>query len=355
MHLETPAGKAAAAPVLADLVKQGRHRARSPSATAPPGARRRASCARRCASCAIDVPVVMVSESGASVYSASDVGARGVPRPRRHRARRDLDRAPAAGSARRAGEDRSEEHRRRAVPARRLAARAQEEPRRGGRFVREPGRREPQHGVGAPARRTCRGSGRRWRAPSSSTARKDGAVPLAATSCSRCRASRRRRSSRRRASCACRAARNPLDNTGVHPERYAALERLAAQLGVGTVGDLLGRGRRAGEGGDATLRDEVGAFTFDDIVRELEKPGRDPRETFVPFAFREDVHDARGPAAGDGLPRHRHQRHQLRRVRRHRRPPGRPGPHLAARRPLREGPARGGQRRAIASACASSR
>ena len=40
----------------------------------------------------------------------------------------------------------------------------------------------------------------------------------------------------------------------------------------------------------AELRDEVGAFTYDDIVGELEKPGRDPRDAFVPFSFREDVH-----------------------------------------------------------------
>ena len=36
---------------------------------------------------------------------------------------------------------------------------------------------------------------------------------------------------------------------------------------------------------------ELGAFTFEDVVRELERPGRDPRETFVPFSFRDDVHD----------------------------------------------------------------
>ncbi len=63
----------------------------------------------------------MVSEAGASVYSASDARARGVSRAGRDRARRDLHRAPAAGSAGRAGEDRSQEHRRRPVPARRLA------------------------------------------------------------------------------------------------------------------------------------------------------------------------------------------------------------------------------------------
>jgi uncharacterized protein len=38
------------------------------------------------------------------------------------------------------------------------------------------------------------------------------------------------------------------------------------------------------------LKTEVGAFTFDDIVKELEKPGRDPRPGFVPFAFRQDIH-----------------------------------------------------------------
>jgi protein Tex len=83
-------------------------------------------------------------------------------------------------------------------------------------------------------------------------------------------------------------ATHPLDNTGVHPERYSLLEGLAATLGK-PVGELLGPGaeqvRRA-----SALREEVGAFTFDDMVRELEKPGRDPREGFVPFAFREDVH-----------------------------------------------------------------
>ena len=83
-------------------------------------------------------------------------------------------------------------------------------------------------------------------------------------------------------------ATHPLDNTGVHPERYALLEQLAQEMGKG-VGDLLGSGvalvRQAKH-----LRDQVGEFTFDDIVRELEKPGRDPREAFATFSFREDLH-----------------------------------------------------------------
>ena len=82
-------------------------------------------------------------------------------------------------------------------------------------------------------------------------------------------------------------APHPLDNTGVHPERYAALESLANRLGR-QVRDLLGSGvelvRQVSD-----LREQVGAFTFDDILKELEKPGRDPREQFVPFAYREDI------------------------------------------------------------------
>jgi protein Tex len=83
----------------------------------------------------------------------------------------------------------------------------------------------------------------------------------------------------------------PFDNTGVHPERYAALGRAATEMGVSTR-DLLGAGVKLVKQ-SASLKSELGAFTFDDVVRELEKPGRDPRETFVPFSFRADIHELR--------------------------------------------------------------
>ena len=38
-------------------------------------------------------------------------------------------------------------------------------------------------------------------------------------------------------------------------------------------------------------REQAGEFTFEDIIRELEKPGRDPRDEFVPFQYREDIHE----------------------------------------------------------------
>ena len=80
----------------------------------------------------------------------------------------------------------------------------------------------------------------------------------------------------------------PLDNTGVHPERYARLEALAARVGK-TVGDLTGSGVEFVKQ-DAELKAELGEFTFADVIAELSKPGRDPREQFQAFAFREDIH-----------------------------------------------------------------
>ena len=89
---------------------------------------------------------------------------------------------------------------------------------------------------------------------------------------------------------------NPLDNTGVHPERYPVLESLATSLGR-SVGDFLGPGVEIVKGA-RQLEATLGKFTFADIVRELEKPGRDPREHFVVFDFRDDIHEVKDLTAG---------------------------------------------------------
>ncbi|MFB6286211.1 MAG: Tex family protein [Candidatus Bipolaricaulia bacterium] len=82
---------------------------------------------------------------------------------------------------------------------------------------------------------------------------------------------------------------NPLDNTAVHPERYELVAQMASDLGV-TVPELIenpdpleviDRHRYAGEG--------VGEPTLRDIVDELNRPGRDPRDQFEYARFREDV------------------------------------------------------------------
>ena len=84
---------------------------------------------------------------------------------------------------------------------------------------------------------------------------------------------------------------HPLDNTAVHPERYALIEGLATRLGK-AVGDLLGPGAESVKA-EADIREELGHYTFDDVVRELASPGRDPRDAFVPFEYREDVHEVK--------------------------------------------------------------
>ena len=86
---------------------------------------------------------------------------------------------------------------------------------------------------------------------------------------------------------------NPLDNTAVHPENYAVVGRMAADLGV-TVTELAARE-------DLVARidlkryegDGIGLPTLRDIVAELRKPGRDPRQEFVAPAFRDDVQELR--------------------------------------------------------------
>ncbi len=80
---------------------------------------------------------------------------------------------------------------------------------------------------------------------------------------------------------------HPLDNTGVHPERYEALETFAKSIGKSTT-DLLGEGVSLVKAAEP-LKAALGPFTFQDVVQELEKPGRDPRERFEVFQFREDI------------------------------------------------------------------
>jgi uncharacterized protein len=86
-----------------------------------------------------------------------------------------------------------------------------------------------------------------------------------------------------------RGAENPLDGSAVHPERYSLVERMAADLGV-TVADLMRDGKlRAKLKLENYVSDTVGLPTLTDIMAELAKPGRDPREQFEAFSFAEGV------------------------------------------------------------------
>jgi protein Tex len=88
-----------------------------------------------------------------------------------------------------------------------------------------------------------------------------------------------------------RGGRDPLDASAVHPERYALVARMARDLGV-TRAALIDDADLAARIDPARyLSQDVGAPTLADILAELAKPGRDPRDTFTAPAFRDDVRE----------------------------------------------------------------
>ena len=86
-----------------------------------------------------------------------------------------------------------------------------------------------------------------------------------------------------------RDAVQPLDNTAVHPERYELVETMAADLGV-VIAQLVAEPALLNNISlERYLGEDIGLPTLGDILDELKKPGRDPRESFVTTSFREDV------------------------------------------------------------------
>ena len=97
-------------------------------------------------------------------------------------------------------------------------------------------------------------------------------------------------------------AKNPLDNSAVHPERYAVVESMAKDMGC-SVGQLIGNNEKIRQIPLAKyVTAEVGMPTLNDIVAELEKPGRDPREDLEEFVFDERVHTVADLVPGMLLP-----------------------------------------------------
>ena len=286
MHLETPAGKAAAAPILADLVKKGGIRAVAVG-NGTAGRETETFVREALRHFEIDVPVVMVSEAGASVYSASDAAREEFPEL-------DVTVRGAISIARRLQDP--------------LAELVKIDP-------KSIGVGQYQHDVSATGLKksldevvdSCvNGVGVNVNTASYHLlGRVSGIGPGLAKAIVEHREKVGLFKSRDALLEVPRFARKtfeqaagflrvpdsvqPLDNTGVHPERYASLGRVATELGVSNR-DLLGSGVKLVKQ-SASLKTELGAFTFEDVVRELEKPGRDPRDTFVPFSFRADIHE----------------------------------------------------------------
>lgn len=98
------------------------------------------------------------------------------------------------------------------------------------------------------------------------------------------------------------SAPNSLDASAVHPESYPIVERMAGDLGV-TVSDLMRDGSvRAKIKLEKYVTEKVGLPTLTDILAELAKPGRDPRQKFEAFSFAEGVNKPEDLKPGMKLP-----------------------------------------------------
>jgi protein Tex len=95
---------------------------------------------------------------------------------------------------------------------------------------------------------------------------------------------------------------NPLDASAVHPESYPIVESMAAKLGV-EIHELIGNKALIEKINlNAYVSSETGLPTLKDIIAELEKPGRDPRRTFRPFTFNKDIRKIEDVKPGMILP-----------------------------------------------------
>ena len=85
-------------------------------------------------------------------------------------------------------------------------------------------------------------------------------------------------------------AENPLDNSSVHPESYAVAERMAKDLGI-SLKSLIGNEEACNKIElSRYVNDRIGLPTLKDIVDELKKPGRDPRSVAKVFSFADNIH-----------------------------------------------------------------
>lgn len=95
---------------------------------------------------------------------------------------------------------------------------------------------------------------------------------------------------------------NPLDRSAVHPESYSIVEQMAKDLNCGIEDLLKDEKLRAKIDLHKYVTDSVGLPTLNDIVNELSKPGLDPREKFETFSFTEGVNEINDLKVGMTLP-----------------------------------------------------
>ncbi len=97
-------------------------------------------------------------------------------------------------------------------------------------------------------------------------------------------------------------ARNPLDNSAVHPESYQVVERMARDLGCAVADLIKQKELRSQIKLEKYVTDSIGLPTLTDIMKELEKPGRDPRQQIEEFEFAKGIETIDDLTEGMELP-----------------------------------------------------
>lgn len=97
-------------------------------------------------------------------------------------------------------------------------------------------------------------------------------------------------------------AKNPLDNSAVHPEAYGIVEKMAKDLGIKTNELIASKEKTALVKPENYVTEEIGILGIKDILKELEKPGLDPRKAAKVFEFDPHVKSIRDLKAGMILP-----------------------------------------------------
>ena len=97
-------------------------------------------------------------------------------------------------------------------------------------------------------------------------------------------------------------AENPLDSSSIHPENYALVNRMAKDLGCSVLELMQSEESRRKITLENYINDKVGLPTLTDILQELSKPGRDPRDRFEVFAFASGINKINQLKPGMKLP-----------------------------------------------------
>jgi protein Tex len=99
-----------------------------------------------------------------------------------------------------------------------------------------------------------------------------------------------------------RDGKNPLDNSAVHPEAYPIVEKMAKDLGIKTTELIANKEKIAQIKPENYITAEIGILTLKDILKELEKPGLDPRKAAKIFEFDPNVKTIKDLRTGMILP-----------------------------------------------------